>query len=79
MSAAAECVVTLPATERHYSPQEIAKLWNVSIGTVRRLFENEHGVLAIRVGKKSGGRRAYTTLRIPEAVIERVHRRMLNV
>ena len=30
---------------RHYSPAEIAKLWNLSVDSVRKLFENEPGVM----------------------------------
>ena len=55
--------------ERHYSPAEVAKLWCLDVETIRRLFENESGVLALRA------RRRYTTLRIPQSVLERVYRR----
>lgn len=61
------------ALERHYSPAEIAELWGLSVDSVRRLFESEDGVLII--GESEGKfRRRYTTLRIPESVVERVHR-----
>jgi hypothetical protein len=30
---------------RHYSPAEIAELWNLSTDTVIRMFEREDGVL----------------------------------
>jgi hypothetical protein len=61
------------ALERHYSPAEIAELWGLSVESVRRLFDGEDGVLVF--GETEGKfRRRYTTLRIPESVVERVHR-----
>jgi methylphosphotriester-DNA--protein-cysteine methyltransferase len=65
------------ATERHYSLDELAALWNVSADTVRRLFERESGVLVIERARSRNARR-YRTLRIPESVAERVHRRLSN-
>ena len=56
--------------ERHYSVGEVANLWALSRDSVRRLFRREPGVLAM------GDR--YVTLRIPESVLERVHRRLSN-
>jgi hypothetical protein len=67
------------ATERHYSPAEIATRWNLSVDTVRKIFENEPGVLVIGNTRPRRGKRSYTTMRIPGEVIERVHRRLLNV
>jgi transcriptional regulator GlxA family with amidase domain len=60
----------MPHGERHYSVSEVAKLWSLSRDSVRRLFRRERGVLVI------GSR--YATLRIPESVLERVHRRLSN-
>jgi hypothetical protein len=63
---------------RHYSPAEIGRLWNLSPDTIRHLFQNEPGVL--QIGEKSRrGRRRYVTLRIPEFVAARVHRRLSRV
>lgn len=64
---------------RHYSPAEVGKLWNLSPDTVRRLFENEPGVLLIGNTAPRRGKRRYTTLRIPEHVLDRVHRRLSRV
>jgi hypothetical protein len=36
-----------PSTERHYSPAEVAELWNLSPDSIRKIFENEPGVLVI--------------------------------
>lgn len=58
-----------------YTVQELAKLWQFSPDKVRELFENEPGVLKIKNPPKKG-KRAYTTLRIPESVAERVRRRL---
>lgn len=61
--------------ERHYAVAEIAEKWNLSGDKVRELFENEPGVLVI--GERSPRhKRRYVTLRIPQTVLERVHRRL---
>jgi len=65
--------------ERHYSPAEIAELWNLSADTVRKLFENEPGVLLIEGSVGRYRKRRYRTLRIPENVVERVHHRLRKV
>lgn len=60
--------------ERHYTVAEIAGLWKLSPDVIRKLFENEPGVFVIGTdGSRS--KRGYHTLRIPESVVERVHRR----
>lgn len=62
-------------TERHWSVEEVAALWGISKDTVRRLFSREPGVLAL--GRRlASGKRRYTTLRIPQSVLERIHRRL---
>jgi hypothetical protein len=61
--------------ERHYAVAEIAEMWNLSADKVRELFENEPGVLVI--GERTPRhKRRYLTLRIPQSVLERVHRRL---
>jgi len=65
------------AFERHFSPDELAEMWSLSPDTVRRLFEREPGVFLIQ-HTKNQARRRYRTLRIPESVALRVHRRMTN-
>jgi hypothetical protein len=59
--------------EKHYTPAELAEIWGVDPETIRNVFRNEPGVLKLGNG---GGKRAYITLRIPESVAERVHRRL---
>ena len=61
--------------ERHYSISELAKLWNLSENTIRRMFENQPDVL--QWGTLEGRfKRRYRTLRIPERVVLRVHRQL---
>jgi transcriptional regulator GlxA family with amidase domain len=67
-----------PALERHYSVYELTKLWGLSERTVRRIFSEEPGV--VKWGSEERRyKRAYVTLRIPETVVQRVHRRLSSV
>jgi hypothetical protein len=66
-------------TVKHYSPAEIAKMWKLSADTVRRLFEREPGVLVLSDPRPTRRKRRYTTLRIPENVLARVHKRLTRV
>ena len=50
-------------------------MWGLSADSIRRLFDDEPGVLVIGDTNHQHKRR-YRTLRIPQSVIERVHRRM---
>ncbi|MGB2668236.1 MAG: hypothetical protein WAK48_29875 [Candidatus Acidiferrum sp.] len=59
--------------EKHYTPAEIAELWGVDPETIRNVFRNEPGVLKLG---NNNGKRAYVSLRIPESVAERVHKRL---
>jgi hypothetical protein len=61
--------------EKHFTPAELAEAWSVSPETIRSIFRNEPGVLKIG---KNGTRykRAYITMRIPEEIAKRVHRRL---
>jgi transcriptional regulator GlxA family with amidase domain len=61
--------------ERHFSVAELAQLWNLSDKTIRRMFEKEPGVLQWS-NEETRFKRGYTTLRIPETVALRVHRRL---
>ena len=66
-------------SERHYAVGEIAALWNLSSDAVRKLFQDEAGVLILGGQEAATHKRRYTTLRIPESVLQRVHRRMTRV
>jgi hypothetical protein len=64
--------------ERHFSVAEVALMWNLSQDAIRKLLQDEPGVLVFGdLGSRH--KRKYTTLRIPESVLERVHRRLANV
>jgi hypothetical protein len=62
-----------PHIEPHYSPEQIAESWGMSLDFVRRLFRNEPG--SVVFCNPRPGRRVYRTLRIPASVADRVHRR----
>jgi hypothetical protein len=62
------------ALERHYSVSEVAEIWALSEKTVRRMFEDEDGVLHWGT-VETRYKRGYRTLRIPESVLLRVHRK----
>jgi hypothetical protein len=60
-----------------YSVKELAYLWNVSDETIRRIFEEEDGVLDVQTPRLyNSKKRRYRTLRIPGKVAVRVQRRM---
>ncbi len=63
------------AADRHYTPAEVAALWSLDVETIRRLFQDEPGVVVLQSPAKRG-RRPYKTIRIPQSVLERVHRRL---
>jgi len=64
---------------KHYTVAEIASMWSLSDDAVRKIFEKEPGVLAIGDTHPRLRKRRYTTLRIPEDVVARVHRRLSKV
>ena len=67
------------AGEPHYTPKQIAALWGLSETKVRRMFLAEQGVLRLGEPSRRCGRRlkrSYFTMRIPQSVAERVHRRL---
>ena len=63
--------------ERHFTPKELAELWRLDESTVRRLFQDEPGVLRIgQVGRRST--RDYVTLRIPASTAARFYRERMG-
>lgn len=62
---------------RLYTPKELAGLWQLSVQSIRRLFQDEAGVFVLG-DSNPRGHRAYTSLRIPAAVAERVFRKRLT-
>ena len=61
------------AFERHYNPKELASIWRLDESTVRRLFQDQPGVLKVGKSNRRDGKRDYVSLRIPQSVAERVH------
>jgi hypothetical protein len=61
------------AFERHFTPKELAGLWCLDETTIRRMFQDETGVLRIGKSNRRDGKRDYVSLRIPESVALRVH------
>jgi hypothetical protein len=63
--------------ERHFTPKELAELWHLDESTIRRLFQDEPGVLKIgQVGRR--GKRVYVTLRIPASTAARFYRERIE-
>ncbi|MGA2535868.1 MAG: hypothetical protein ABSF53_07635 [Terracidiphilus sp.] len=61
--------------ERHYTVLEVAALLSLSGRTIRRIFEDEPGI--VHWGSAiSRRKRRYQTLRIPETVLRRVYQRL---
>ncbi len=65
--------------EKHYAVAEVALMWNISRDLTRSMFEKEPGVLVLGGNGSRRRDRRYRTLRIPESVVARVHRRLCNV
>ena len=66
------------AMERHCSVAELSKQWGFSENTIRRLFRKEPGVIKI-VHQGTLHKRGYTSMRIPERIAQRVHRRLQGI
>ena len=65
------------APGQDYTVTELAHEWGLSTDKIRELFSNEPGVKKLRDPKADKKRkRRYVTLRIPEAVAERVARKL---
>lgn len=62
-------------SEKHYTIGEVAEMWSVSEDLIRDIFKDEAGVIQfVRPGTRL--KRQYTTTRIPESVVKRVHRKL---
>jgi len=59
------------AFEKHYLISELAKLWNISVETVRRAVLAEPDVM------KLTGPSGKTSYRIPESVARRIHTKLV--
>jgi len=63
-----------PHEERLYTPAEVGSVWGLSDDAVRRIFDREPGV--IQHSGSNPRKRKYVSVRIPESVLLRVHRRL---
>jgi hypothetical protein len=63
----------------HYTVQELATEWGVSEDTIRKMFEDEPGILRHGKSVNRRGKRRYLSIRIPEEVAQRVHQRLSQV
>jgi hypothetical protein len=63
------------ALERHYRPDELAETWGLSVKVIREIFSSEPGVLKVD-RPETRNKRGYCTIRIPESVVVRVHKRL---
>lgn len=62
------------AFEPHYTAKELAELWKLDESTIRRMFQDEPGVLKHGKARRRDGKRDYVSLRIPKSVAVRVYR-----
>jgi hypothetical protein len=60
--------------ERHYTPQEVADILNVSVDTVIRWLSKEPGVIAIGNDERMHKRKK-KLVRIPHSALVRFHER----
>ena len=68
-------VLAKPQVEKHFSPKELASSWGVDSETIRYVFMGEKGVVKFD-RRVSDPNKSLPTLRIPESVAVRVHRRL---
>jgi hypothetical protein len=61
------------AFARHFTASELGGLWKLDETTIRRMFQDEPGVLKIGKSNRRDGKRDYVTLRIPETGALRVY------
>lgn len=76
MSALPQSPLPGQAFERHYSVGEVAEMWGFDTQTIRRLFQDEPGVLKISMPRLIGANRKHKPhvhLRIPASVLQRFH------
>jgi hypothetical protein len=70
------------ATERHFTPTQLAALWSMSPSKVRELFAKEEGVIRFGEPSRREGKklvRSYYSMRIPESVAGRVHDSLTSI
>lgn len=70
-------LLLMSAVEKHYSVQTVAEMWGYSPKTIRRMFQDEKGVLRIGTPETRFKRKRFQ-ISIPESVLVRVHRERSN-
>jgi hypothetical protein len=69
------CKVSVPSGHELLSIAEISAMWSLSRRTIRRILDNEPGILALgHPGNEH--RQRYQRLRVPESVLRRIYDRM---
>lgn len=63
------------ATEKHFTPKELGKLWGFSEDKIREMFREVAGVLKVGTSFRRG-RQGYLSIRIPESVAAEIHREL---
>ena len=69
-SSPAPVAVAVEFSQRHFTPNELAKIWGMHPSTIRRIFSKIPGVL--KLNSMEAGK-TYSTLRIPESVVAAWH------
>jgi hypothetical protein len=67
--------ITNTPVEREYTVEEVSSLWSLHVRTVRRLFENEPGVVLVKYPSILP-KRKFIALRIPESALVNVYTRL---
>lgn len=65
----------MSATEQHYTPVQVAKMWGLSRWTIQRLFAKEPDVIVIDRPEELH-KRGYCSMRITETALRRVYARL---
>ena len=78
MYAGTSPVASEVASEKFFTVNQIASMWNLSAVAVRRLFMSEPGVMVFGQREMNRRKRVYRTLRIPESAVARVRNRLAN-
>jgi hypothetical protein len=74
MTTAAPIRRDIRAFERHFTPRDLAEIWKLDETTIRRIFQDQPGVLKFGKTGRRDGKRDYVTLRIPESIAEQFYR-----
>jgi AraC-like DNA-binding protein len=61
------------ALEKHYSLEEVAEAWGISVRSARRIFRDQPGVADLNAHKSSLTSRPYSVLRVSASAAARVH------